>query len=272
MAEFETFSQFEYAGWGDEGVALSYHQSFAEVTRACVPALLELARLKLGDRILDVACGGGYVAAAARDRGARAVGIDFSAAQIRLARQAYPGTQFVEGDAEALPFGDREFHVVFNAFGMPHVPNPGAATAEAHRVLIPGGRFVYASWAEPTKCIALAMFYDAIRAHGTLDVGLPPGPNFFGCGTADIAKEMLGGVGFRDITTTEVALVWRVPSPDTVFDVISSGTVRTAAVLNRQKPESLAAIKSALRERVSAFRQKSSYAVPAPALIVVGIR
>jgi ubiquinone/menaquinone biosynthesis C-methylase UbiE len=271
MASFETFAQFERAGWADEAVALSYHQSLSEVTRACVPALLESARLKPSDRVLDIACGVGYVTAAARDCGARAVGIDFSAAQVRLAEQTYPDIKFLEADAEALPFGDRNFDVVFNAFGMPHLPNPDVATAEAHRVLTPGGRFVYASWAEPAKCIGLAMFYDAIRSHGTLDVGLPQGPNFFACGEPDVAKEMLGGAGFRDITTTEVALVWRVSSPDTIIDTISSGTVRTAAVLSRQSPESLMNIKKVLRERISAFRQNGTYAVPAPALVVVGV-
>jgi ubiquinone/menaquinone biosynthesis C-methylase UbiE len=47
-----------------------------------------------------------YVAAAAHNRGADAIGVDFSAAQIRLAEQTYPGIQFVEGDAEALSFAD----------------------------------------------------------------------------------------------------------------------------------------------------------------------
>jgi ubiquinone/menaquinone biosynthesis C-methylase UbiE len=173
MVTSESFRDFEHAGWIDNSVALSYHSKLGEVTRACVPAMLETAGLKTGDRVLDVACGAGYVAAAARDRGAEAVGVDFSAVQVRLAEQSYPGIRFVEGDAEALPFIGAEFDVVFNAFGLPHVPNPEVATAEAYRVLKPGGRFVYASWSEAAKCIGLSMFYDAIRAHGSLDVGLP---------------------------------------------------------------------------------------------------
>jgi SAM-dependent methyltransferase len=97
--------------------------------------------------------------------------------------------------------------VVFNAFGLPHVPNPDVAVAEAYRVLKPGGRFVYASWSEAAKCIGLSIFYDAIRAHGSLDVGLPPGPNFFNYGNSDFAKEMLGRAGFADVWTKEIPLV-----------------------------------------------------------------
>ena len=44
--------------------------------------------------------------------------------------------------------------------------------------------------------------------HGTLDVGLPPGPNFFGYGEPGYAKEMLGRAGFVDISINEVPLVW----------------------------------------------------------------
>lgn len=111
-----------------------------------------------------MACGAGYVAAAARERGADATGVDFSAAQIRLAKQTYPGIRFVDGDAEALPFADGEFDAVLNAFGMPHAVNPDKVAAEAYRVLKPAGRFAYPSWCEPVKCIAFSMVYDAARS------------------------------------------------------------------------------------------------------------
>ena len=272
MPTSESFRDFEHTGWIDNSVALSYHRKVAEVTRACIPALLEAADLKIGDRILDVACGAGYVAAAARDRGVDAVGVDFSAAQIRLAEQSYPGIRFIEGDAEALPFTDAELDAVLNAFGLPHVPNPDVATAEAYRVLKRGGRFVYASWSEAAKCIGFSMFYDAIREHGSLDVGLPSGPNFFNYGNPDFAKNMLGRAGFADVWTKEVPLVWRVASPDTIIEAISSGTVRAAAVLNRQSPENLAKIKQNLHERIAVFRQNDVYEVPTPALVVLGRR
>lgn len=272
MASSQTFGEFEHAGWVSESVVLSYHRDLAEVTRSCVPELIKAAGLKGGDRVLDVACGAGYVAAAARDQGADAVGVDFSAVQVRLAEQSYPGIRFVEGDAEALPFTDGEFDVVLNAFGLHHLPNPDIATAEAYRVLKPGGTFAYASWGEAAKCIGLSMFYDAIRAHGSLEVGLPPGPSFFSYGNSAFAKEMLNRAGFANVQTKEVPLVWRVSSPDAIIAAISQGTVRAAAVLNRQNPENLANIKQDLHKRISAFRQNGVYAVPTPALLAVGRR
>lgn len=268
MATSNAFRDFEHAGWGNEAVAISYHRHLGEVTSGCIPELIRAASLKVGDKALDVACGAGYVAAAARHRGAEAVGVDFSAAQVRLAEQTYPDIRFIEGDAEALPFSDGEFDAVLNAFGLPHLPNPDKAMAETYRVLKPAGRFAYASWCDATKCIGFSMVYDAIRAHGSLDVGLPPGPNFFNYGDLNYATEMLSRAGFTNVSATEVPLVWRVSSPDAFIDAVSSGTVRAAAVLNRQSPENLASIKQYLRERVSSFEQNGAYAVPSPALVV----
>ena len=68
---------------------------------------------------------------------------------------------------------------MLNAFGLPHISNADKAAAEAHRVLKPGGRFAYASWCVASACIGFSMVYDAARSHGSLDVGLPPGPIFF---------------------------------------------------------------------------------------------
>ena len=141
-----TFREFEHAGWADNSTAQSYHQHVGQVTVGCIPDLLDAAGFKRGDKILDVACGAGYVAAAVRDRGAEAVGVDFSTSQVRLAQQTYPGIRFAEGDAEALPFQDGEFAAVLNAFGLPHIPDAEKAAAEARRVLKPGGLLVFNVW------------------------------------------------------------------------------------------------------------------------------
>ena len=265
-----TFREFEQAGWSDNSTAVSYHQHLGQVTTGCIPDLLDAAHVKRGDKVLDVACGAGYVAAAARDRGAAAAGVDFSPSQVRLAQQTYPGIRFVEGDAEALPFPDGEYDAVLNAFGLPHATNADKVASQSHRVLKPGGRFAYASWCEASKCIGFSMVYDAIRAHGTLDVGLPPGPNFFGYGDVTYANELLGRAGFTDISAKEVPLVWRAPSPEFIIDTLSTGTVRAAATLKRQSPENLAKIKQHMRDRVSQFRADGGYAVPSPALVVAG--
>jgi ubiquinone/menaquinone biosynthesis C-methylase UbiE len=136
----QSFREFEQAGWEDPGVVANYHDHLSGVTTQSVDALLDAAAIRNGSRVLDVATGGGYIAAAATQRGADSIGIDFSAAQLRMARERYPAVRFEQADAEALPFAPESFDAVVNGFGMCHLPNPDVALREAFRVLRRGGR------------------------------------------------------------------------------------------------------------------------------------
>src|SRR5262245_41666499 len=81
------FRQFEHQGWQE--IASRYHEGFAAVTKQAVPALLDAARVTKDTRVLDVACGPGYVAAAAAARGGTAMGIEFSSVMVEEARGRY---------------------------------------------------------------------------------------------------------------------------------------------------------------------------------------
>jgi SAM-dependent methyltransferase len=92
MTSDDSFGDFELAGWEDEATAAEYDRRLSLVTIQSVEALLDDAGVKRGHKVLDVACGAGYVAAAAAQRGADSLGIDFSTAQVRLARNRYPSS------------------------------------------------------------------------------------------------------------------------------------------------------------------------------------
>jgi ubiquinone/menaquinone biosynthesis C-methylase UbiE len=136
--------------------------------------LLDAAAIRQGSRVLDVATGAGYIAAVAAQRGADPVGIDISAEQVRMARVRYPTVRFEQADAEALPFDSHTFDAVVNGFGMCHFPNPDIALREAFRVLKRGGRVAFTVWDTPERAVAVGALYAAVRAHGSMDVGLPP--------------------------------------------------------------------------------------------------
>jgi 2-polyprenyl-3-methyl-5-hydroxy-6-metoxy-1,4-benzoquinol methylase len=77
MPASDSFRDFERAGWSSASVVAAYHRHVAELTTGCIAELLRAARVKAADRVLDVACGAGYVAAAAHERGADAWGSIF---------------------------------------------------------------------------------------------------------------------------------------------------------------------------------------------------
>jgi SAM-dependent methyltransferase len=103
-----------------------------------------------GMRVLDVGTGTGSAAIRAAQAGADVVGLDiapehFDAAR-RRAAAAGVEVEWVEGDAEALPFDDDSFDRVLSAFGSIFAPDPDAAAHEMVRVCRPGGEVVMANW------------------------------------------------------------------------------------------------------------------------------
>lgn len=106
-----------------------------------------------GERILDVAAGTGTSSAALARSGAIVVALDFSAGMIEEGRRRHPKIEFVEADAERLPFGDDEFDAVTISFGLRNVAHPKAALAEMYRVLKPGGRLVICEFSKPPRAL-----------------------------------------------------------------------------------------------------------------------
>jgi SAM-dependent methyltransferase len=132
-----SFREFEHEGW--EQLPERYHDAFHTLTTQAIGPLLDAVSAS-GKKLLDVASGPGYVAAAATQRGATVTGVDFAAAMVAEATRRYPGVRFQEGDAEALPFPDASFPLVVAYNVLMDVADMPAAVAEAARVLEPGGR------------------------------------------------------------------------------------------------------------------------------------
>jgi SAM-dependent methyltransferase len=262
------FHDFEHAGW--ERASEYYGDAFGQLTMQTAEPLLDAAGVTGGTRLLDVCSGPGFMAVAASARGAIAVGLDFSAAMVALAQQRYPAITFREGDAEALPFDEGSFDAVVMNFGLLHLARPDTAIAEAHRVLRPGGRYALTVWAPPEEAVGFGMVLDAVREHGDPNVQLPEGPPFFRFSAADEFRATLERSGLTDVVVQTLPLAWRLTSPDAVFEALSKGGVRTAAVLRAQTPEALTAIRAAVRRKVEAYAKDGAYLVPMPAVLASG--
>lgn len=268
----QSFREFEQEGWEDSGVVTTYHERLSGVTTQAVDVLLGAAGVRNSSRVLDVATGAGYIAGAAAQRGAEVIGIDFSAAQVRMARERYPAVRFEQADAEALPFEPDTFDAVVNGFGMCHLPNPDVALREAFRMLKRGGRVAFTVWDTPERAVGFGAVYAAVRAHGSLDVGLPAGPNFFLFSDPEQSTQALRHAGFVSPSCLQVPQVWRIADPDELFAVITEGTVRAAATLRAQSPQARDAIRAALRDTVTAYKRGQYFEVPMPAIVATAAK
>jgi demethylmenaquinone methyltransferase / 2-methoxy-6-polyprenyl-1,4-benzoquinol methylase len=112
-------------------------------------ATVKALTIKPGERVLDVAAGTGTSSKAIARAGATVVALDFSPGMVAEGRARHPEIEFVEGDAEALPFPAASFDAVTISFGLRNVHNPQVALGEMYRVLKPGGRIVICEFSHP---------------------------------------------------------------------------------------------------------------------------
>jgi ubiquinone/menaquinone biosynthesis C-methylase UbiE len=128
--------------------------------RAFRERLVDLARLAPGEAVLDVGCGTGTLAIAAKRRvgpGGAVHGIDASPEMIaratRKATRAGADVVFQTEIVEALPFPDAHFHAVLSTLMLHHLPRPARqrCAREMRRVTRPGGRVLVVDFAKPAR-------------------------------------------------------------------------------------------------------------------------
>lgn len=124
-----------------------------------------------GLRVLEVACGRGGFLKRLSKAGARAYGMDFSFAAVRLAKAKTLDTDppvpacVVQGDAHALPFPDGVFDVIISCETIEHLPYPEKAVGEFYRVARPGA-LLYLTTPNYLNFMGLYEIYSKFRHPG----------------------------------------------------------------------------------------------------------
>ena len=174
--------------------------------------LCEAVDVLPGRRALDVACGAGNGAIAAARRNAEAVGLDYVPALLERGREraAAEGfdVEFVEGDAQELPFEDGSFDYVISTFGAMFAPDQEKTAAELLRVCRSGGRIGMANW--PPRGLVGGGLFKVIAEHAPPPPGIQPSVLW---GTEDRLRELFGD-GVSELTLNERHVNFRYDSPE----------------------------------------------------------
>ena len=236
-------------------------------------ALLELATLAPGERVLDVACGTGLVTfAAAQAIGpeGRALGVDISGHMIGGARRRAQerkaaNVNFLRMDAEALELPDASFDVVLCALGLMYVPDPERALREMRRVLRPGGRIVVAVWGERSRC-GWSPVFPIVDAEVASDVC----PLFFRLGQGDTLAQLCSDAKFEAIAHRRLAATLFYADAEEACDAAFVGGP-AALAWSRFDADVRARVRARYVAAIEPWRRPGGYELPGEFVLVAAV-
>jgi SAM-dependent methyltransferase len=208
--------------------------------------LAEALEILPGDRVLDVACGSGNGAiAAARRSWDNTVGADFVPALLERGRERAAAErleiEFVEADAQDLPFGDGEFDVAMSLFGAMFAADQQRTASELLRVVKSGGRIGMANWTPEGD---IGRLFKTVAKHAPPPPGVLP-PLLWG--TEDRLRELFGD-DISDLRTERLISRQTFYSADHWIEFFRTYFGPTKVAFERVGSEGEAALEADLRE------------------------
>jgi ubiquinone/menaquinone biosynthesis C-methylase UbiE len=231
----------------------------AETIADVGPALVEAAGVGPGQRVLDVAAGSGATSIPAAAAGASVVASDLTPEMFdagrALAAEAGVSLEWVEADAEALPFEDASFDAVLSSFGAMFAPRHQVTADELLRVVRPGGTIAMTNWT-PTGVIGQFFVTQAPFMPPPPPGALPP-PLW---GDEDHVRELFGDRVDDLRFERRVQHVVRFPTPAAYREYYREnfGPTIVAYANVAGDPERTAALDAALRD----FTERTNLAEP----------
>ncbi len=124
------------------------------------------ANLKPDNRALDLCCGTGDIAFGLARQGAQVTGLDFAIPMLEVARAkrgARNNPQFINGDAQKIPFSDSTFDIVTIGYGLRNLASWEIGLSEMARVARPGGRVLVLDFGKPKNSCWRAIYFGYLK-------------------------------------------------------------------------------------------------------------
>jgi len=222
------------------------------------PDMIELAQIRAGQRVLDIACGTGVVTRLLADRvgpGGYVVGLDLSPVMLAAARARVnnANVEWREASAQSIPLPDSAFDAVVCQQGLQFFPDKAPALAEMLRVLVPGGRLALAVW----RSIEHAPAFQALEK---------------GFGDAEVIRALVVGGGFREVRLRADVKMTRFASAEHMVRSVASGAPSMLGALAEQGDTALDAIIAEVSEATRVYVDDEGLAFPQATHFVSALR
>ncbi|HLW69116.1 MAG TPA: methyltransferase domain-containing protein [Candidatus Binataceae bacterium] len=236
---------------------------FEQAAQHVSDRLVELAGVRPGARVLDIATGTGEPAVtAARRVGAtgRVIATDQSAGMLAIAREraaalGLNNLEFKESDAEALALSERDFDAVVCRWGFMFMPDIDRALTGIRSRMKPGTRLATAVWSTRDKVPMITLGTDQVRKLAGL-----PSPPFdalepLRLADPSILTHALAAAGFKDVQVKRLQVVFEFAAPEALAQFRSDVAAPFRALLERQTPALRDQIIAAVTNAARAFVQ-----------------
>lgn len=220
------------------------------------------------DAVLDLAGGTGDVAEAVAGRVARVLSTDFSPRMVEAARRrSIAGAEHRVMDMQELDLAADSFDGVVCRFGYMLVPDRERAFAETRRVLKPGRRLAFATWAPASRNPWATAYGPVLIERGLLEPPQPGEPGQFALGDPDVIRDVVGAAGFDEVGVDEVPVEYRFGSWEDYRRLVTSLAASLRETLEPLDEQTRGEMDAAARNRIERFRGDDGYVLPGLALV-----
>ena len=227
--------------------------------------LVDLAGVKAGSRVLDVATGNGEPAlTAARRAGAtgRVIATDQSGGMLAIAREraaaaGVANVEFRQTDGETLTIPERDFDAIVCRWGLMFMPDVKGALREMRERLRAGGRLATSVWASPDKVPMISVGTEAVRRLAGMP---PPPPDALGplrLADESMMRAAFAAAGFKDLAVERIPVTFELDSADDFVQFRCDVSAQFRGLLERQTAEVRAKIIAAVADGARAYADAS---------------